>query len=75
MTQEDSKIYGNALYLERFFEEQLIKWLPYCAHKHSTGGNNSNNSTARSEASLVKRPRYNDDLTMLIGDDDDVILA
>lgn len=68
--QEDSKIYSNARYLERFFEEQLIKWLPYCASKHSSGTN-----TTRFESTATKRPRYNDDLPMLIGDDDDVILA
>lgn len=68
--QEDSKIYANARYLERFFEEQLIKWLPYCASKHSTG-----TSIPRLEPTTAKRSRYNDDLPLLIGDDDDVILA
>lgn len=60
----------NARYLERFFEEQLIKWLPYCASKHSMGS-----TVARFEPMTPKRPRYNDDLPLLIGDDDDVILA
>lgn len=69
-SQEDSKIYTNACYLERFFEEQLIKWLPYCANKHSMGS-----TIPRFESTAVKRPRYNDDLPTLIGDDDDVILA
>lgn len=69
-SQEDSKIYSNARYLERFFDEQLMKWLPYCASKHSTGSNNT-----RFESTTSKRPRYNDDIPLLIGDDDDVILA
>lgn len=67
--QNDSKIYGGARYLEKFFDEQLIKWLPFCIKRHSTVGNG--------EPSAPKKPRMNDETTVVIGegDDDDVILA
>lgn len=57
MLQEDSKTYANAKYLENFFEEQLLKWLPSYAksskshHRSSTHGHNSNSSGSGASAS------------------------
>lgn len=59
--QEDSKIYISARYLEKFFDEQLIKWLPFCIKRFNGGGNN--------DVSASKRPRLEE--TVVIGDDDD----
>lgn len=67
--QEDSKIFTSARYLEKFFDDQLIKWLPFCIKRFNGGGN--------TEASATKRPRLDNNATVVIGegDDDDVILA
>lgn len=50
-TQEDSKTYSNAKYLENFFEEQLAKWLPNFGGKSSNGGGNSNGTSTSSSNS------------------------
>lgn len=39
--QEDSKTYQHARYLEMFFEEQLVKWLPKFAHSNQSNANGS----------------------------------
>lgn len=54
--QEDSKTYANAKYLEKFFEEQLQKWLPNYAKTNKnyhtrSSGNLHNNTHSSSPAS------------------------
>lgn len=49
-TQEDSKTYSNAKYLENFFEEQLAKWLPNFGSKGSSGGNSNGASNSSSNS-------------------------
>lgn len=68
--QEDSKIYKSAKYLERFFEELLLKYLPdYAAKRSNTNGN--------AHAPELKRIRTENQRPLEIIDDgdDDVILA
>lgn len=62
--QEESKIYSSARYLEKFFDEQLAKWLPQYSRKNPKTGN---------EAIPSKRTRLNDFL--FFNDDDDVLPA
>lgn len=68
--QEDSKIYTNAKFLERFFEELLNKYLPdYATKRSKTNGN--------ARAPELKRIRTEDlrPLEIIDDGDDDVILA
>lgn len=69
--QEDSKIYRNARFLAKFFEEQLIKLLPDYVSKRLSGEKKS------CEATPSKRLRLDNRATTEIIDDgdDDVILA
>lgn len=45
--QEDTKIFNNARYLEKFFDEQLVKWLPLYVNKNDTADDCVDNSTAK----------------------------
>lgn len=66
--QEDSKIYKNARYLEKFFEEQLTKLLPdYLPKRNSLNGSN--------RAHEAKRPRIERATEIIDDGDDDVILT
>lgn len=70
LIKEDSKIYKNAQFLEKFFEEQLVKLLPDYLSKRSS----ANGSIRSHEA---KRMRLNNQrpTEIIDDDDDDVILA
>lgn len=65
--QEDSKIYKNAQFLERFFDEQLAKLLP----DHVPKKNGTNGSIRGPES---KRIRIEDQRPTQIDDDDDLVM-
>lgn len=52
-TQEDSKTYSNAKYLENFFEEQLAKWLPNFGGKGSNGAGSGASTSASNSPNLL----------------------
>lgn len=67
LSQEDSKIFANARYLDKFFEEQLQKWLPdYAAKKPGKHGSADKDASYESASKRSKTATE---------DDDDVILA
>lgn len=68
--QEDSKVYKNARFLEKFFDEQLIKLLPdYATKRSSVNGNNQSHEHKRMRLENQRSTEIIDD------GDDDVILA
>lgn len=52
-TQEDSKTYSNAKYLENFFEEQLAKWLPNFGGKGSNGAGSGASTSSSNSPNLL----------------------
>lgn len=56
--QEDSKVYGHSRYLEQFFEQQLLKWLPQYTTSSPAG-------VEESFTNAAKRSRADDDVEMI----------
>ncbi|XP_017849523.1 transcription intermediary factor 1-alpha isoform X2 [Drosophila busckii] len=56
---QDSKTYGNAKYLENFFEEQLAKWLPNFVSQKSGASTSSNSPSLLAAAAGSPAPLEN----------------
>lgn len=57
--REDSKVYAHSRYLEKFFEDQLLKWLPHYSNSLSLTQNDESFSNA------TKRIRTDEDIEMI----------
>lgn len=55
--KEDTKIFNNARYLEKFFDEQLVKWLPLYVNKNDTADDCGDNTAKRIR---LDEPQQND---------------